>query len=94
MGPTSEWFPLAVADAVILELTLFVTASYFGLKSRSERSLMLASHHRNNLFGMINKRLEDPVLSVSDCTICAVALLAGSEASEISPPGHLQGLCC
>lgn len=48
---------------------------------------MLASSHKSNLFGMINRRLENRDSSVSDSMICAVALLAGSEASESLPAG-------
>jgi hypothetical protein len=79
MGPAAIWFPLAARDVVLLQTTFFVCATYYELL-RGRRCSALAMRHKALLLRLINERLNDPILSVSDSMMCAVALLGGAEA--------------
>lgn len=80
MGPASIWFPLAAKDAVLLQTTFFVCATYYELL-RGSRCSALAMRHKALLLQLINERLNDPILGVSDGMVCAIALFGGTEAS-------------
>ena len=84
MRPESGWFSYAIEDPALLHATLFHQAVYFAKAAyRQPHDYKEIWEHQGRTIALINERLGEPVASITDTTIAAVACLASHEVTSI-----------
>jgi hypothetical protein len=77
-----EWLRFAITDTALLHMTLILSALHVALLHKKTFSVD-AYRHQREAVKILNMRLGDPLLSITDPTILAVTCLVSTEVSLV-----------
>jgi hypothetical protein len=88
----SAWFHLVFSEPAMLEASLYLAANHYSLRTAKCCNMPLANSHKGQAIHIINERLDDLSVGLSDGVMNAVFALAFGDVCEFSSPSCANAL--